>query len=211
MKVLHTVLVVTCCLQFSCSERKPPTVPAGPAPVLAPESDDEVFRTQAQAVVTDAAATLTAALTKAMGEGGVPGALRFCSENASGVTESITRRHPGLAVQRVSAKNRNPANAAGPAELEVLATFAGSLTKGRPPQPVVREESGQKVFYAPILLGNPLCLQCHGNPGQDIAAENAAIIRQLYPEDKATGFRQGDLRGMWRVAPVSGKAESPKP
>jgi hypothetical protein len=25
------------------------------------------------------------------------------------------------------------------------------------------------------------------------------VIRRLYPEDQATGFSLGDLRGMWRI------------
>ncbi len=49
------------------------------------------------------------------------------------------------------------------------------------------------------MLGNPLCLQCHGTPNQDIAPETLAAIQKLYPGDKATGFKLGDLRGLWRV------------
>lgn len=29
--------------------------------------------------------------------------------------------------------------------------------------------------------------------------ENLAFIRSLYPQDAATGFKLGDLRGAWRV------------
>ena len=46
---------------------------------------------------------------------------------------------------------------------------------------------------------NPPCLQCHGTPNQDIAPETLAAIQKLYPDDKATGFKLGDLRGLWRV------------
>ena len=59
---------------------------------------------------------------------------------------------------------------------------------------------------APILLAAPVCLQCHGSPEKDIAPATMAAIKKLYPEDKATGFQLGDLRGLWRVtfpAPVN--------
>lgn len=58
---------------------------------------------------------------------------------------------------------------------------------------------GSVHFYAPILLAAPVCLQCHGRPEKDIAPATMAAIKKLYPEDKATGFQLGDLRGLWRV------------
>ena len=42
----------------------------------------------------------------------------------------------------------------------------------------------------------PLCLQCHG---EAIAPPVAEKITKLYPEDKATGFREGDIRGAFVV------------
>jgi len=42
-------------------------------------------------------------------------------------------------------------------------------------------------------------LQCHGEPGKDIQAENLTLLHQVYPDDKATGYKLGDLRGIWRV------------
>lgn len=58
---------------------------------------------------------------------------------------------------------------------------------------------GSTSFIAPIVLGNPLCLQCHGTPGEDIDPETLASIQKFYPNDKATGFKLGDLRGLWRI------------
>ena len=48
-------------------------------------------------------------------------------------------------------------------------------------------------------LGQPLCLKCHGQPEREIAPSTMEVLRRLYPEDRATGFRLGELRGMWRV------------
>ena len=41
-----------------------------------------------------------------------------------------------------------------------------------------------------------LCLGCHG---KSIAPEVKAKLAELYPEDKATGFSEGDLRGAFVV------------
>ena len=41
------------------------------------------------------------------------------------------------------------------------------------------------------------CLACHGAPEQ-IPAEVAAILAERYPDDQATGYAVGDLRGaLW--------------
>jgi hypothetical protein len=45
----------------------------------------------------------------------------------------------------------------------------------------------------------PACLQCHGQPGTDINEATMAQIKNLYPEDHATGYKLGDVRGLWKV------------
>jgi hypothetical protein len=44
-----------------------------------------------------------------------------------------------------------------------------------------------------------MCLQCHGKPGTDISEATTAKLRQLYPNDKATGYGINELRGIWVV------------
>jgi hypothetical protein len=54
-------------------------------------------------------------------------------------------------------------------------------------------------------ITNDLCLNCHGEPGQDITAETLRAINTHYPEDKAIGYRANQLRGIWVVEmPVMG-------
>ncbi|MEX2498681.1 MAG: DUF3365 domain-containing protein [Wenzhouxiangellaceae bacterium] len=40
------------------------------------------------------------------------------------------------------------------------------------------------------------CVICHG---ESIAPELAETIKQLYPQDQATGFAPGELRGAFSV------------
>ena len=42
----------------------------------------------------------------------------------------------------------------------------------------------------------PLCLNCHG---VELAPDVAGRIAELYPEDRATGFEAGELRGVFWV------------
>ena len=82
----------------------------------------------------------------------------------------------------------------------ILKQFAAALTGTNPPPPLVTNRTtGTVTFFAPSVLNNEFCLKCHGALGQDISPENVAVIQNLYPQDEATGFKLGDLRGAWRI------------
>ena len=59
-------------------------------------------------------------------------------------------------------------------------------------------EDGSWAWYAPISIGNPLCLTCHG----EADALPPAIrdrLAESYPDDRAVGYAEGDLRGAFVV------------
>lgn len=150
-------------------------------------------------IVAEAFGRLSAALGEAIAKDGVPGALLACSEKAPSIAVEVGRRH-GVIVRRAAIRARNPLNKADAGERVVLGEFAARLGKKETPKALtIRGEDGSSSFLAPIVLGNPLCLQCHGMPGKDIAPATLEAIRKLYPDDEATGFRMGDLRGLWSV------------
>ena len=46
--------------------------------------------------------------------------------------------------------------------------------------------------YKPLMINKKVCLKCHG----DITNEKLKnTIAKKYPEDKATGYKMGDIRG----------------
>ena len=61
------------------------------------------------------------------------------------------------------------------------------------------DKYGGPHFYAPIFLQQK-CLACHGEIGKNVNAETDSIIKSIYPYDAATGFKEGDLRGIWSIA-----------
>ena len=86
-----------------------------------------------------------------------------------------------------------------------------SLEEGKKTAPVVAaHDDGSATFYAPITVFAPLCLKCHGEPGSDIDEATTATLAELYPEDEATGFALGDLRGMWAIR-VPAEATTDRP
>ena len=57
-----------------------------------------------------------------------------------------------------------------------------------------------RIGYAEPIFMKPLCVTCHG---EALAAPVRERIAELYPEDRATGFRVGDFRGLfWAEFPA---------
>lgn len=96
----------------------------------------------------------------------------------------------GVRVGRASPRSRNPANAAEGWRAEAFEHFAknpagGAYTKALP--------SGVVAVAEPILM-QPLCLTCHG---KNVEPALAGKIRARYPQDQATGYEAGQLRGIF--------------
>ena len=99
----------------------------------------------------------------------------------------------GVKMGRSSHRLRNPENR-GPDWIEtILETWPGAAT---PPEPVVVELDGDSVGYVEPIMTQGICLTCHGDA---ISEPLAAEIARLYPDDQATGFAVGDLRGVFWV------------
>ena len=155
-----------------------------------------------------AQATLMQNVSKAMKEGGPVHAVEFCNLQAMPLTDSISKAHH-VTIQRVTDKNRNPNNGLKTdGERSAWKKFKETFSP-QPAEPIhfVQEEGQALVYYKPIAIGMPTCLKCHGAPEQDIDGATAQKINEKYPNDKATNYQLGDLRGMWKItfAAVDGK------
>lgn len=144
-------------------------------------------------------ATLSGNLQKAMKEGGVPNAIKYCNLNASPLVDSLSQVYKAE-IRRTSLKVRNPKNKPTTKELQQLEKYQKSMEAGEALKPLVQEIiPGTIAFYAPIHV-MPLCEKCHGKAGETLKEEDYQVIQQHYPEDKATGYASGDLRGMWSIS-----------
>jgi hypothetical protein len=138
-------------------------------------------------------------LKKAIQDGGPVHAVAFCNAAALHTLDTLTIEG-NFTIKRTALRIRNPENEPTYKEREVLITYQDQLAAGKSPQPALHDiGNGQMLFTKPILLDNPLCLNCHGTPNVQISSETYAKIQELYPEDQAVGFEMGDLRGMWSV------------
>lgn len=138
--------------------------------------------------------TLVKTVKKKMGEGGVESALSYCRVSALPLTDSLARAN-NVRVKRTSLKTRNPANNPTEQEADLLVKLAADE---KPQAGWVTTENNAKLYYEPIMLKS-FCETCHGTVGQSLTIANDSLIKVHYPNDAATGYSEGDLRGMWAV------------
>lgn len=141
---------------------------------------------------------LSAELATVIADGGAASAIPVCSETAGPVIQQIAAER-GVEMIRLSDKPRNPARRAEGTDAAAIETFRTLSSGDRSLEPLVEiSADGSATVRLPIFVSAPLCLQCHGSE-EDISSETRAAILAVYPEDEATGYRIGDLRGIWRV------------
>ena len=187
-------------------------VPEAPTAVEAPQAPGA---TTAQAGETDAQAlerakgaaqhlgkTLKGRLVGKMSEGGPPAALEVCTADASALTQQVSDTQ-GVHVGRSTLRLRNPANV-GPDWVQAWLTNAGERPAAglAPVTEVVDTPNGRVAHFLKPLPVEAPCLACHG-PAESLAPEISALLAKSYPDDKATGYALGDLRGvLWAETPV---------
>ncbi|MCK6617604.1 MAG: DUF3365 domain-containing protein [Cyclobacteriaceae bacterium] len=187
MRPVRLMLVSLAALIFvviSCLKRPAEKTDAATLP-------DSVYLKLGDQLVTLTFDTLRDALTTAIGQQGFAYAVSFCNEKAYPLTTYY--QEEGITIRRASDKYRNPQNIADSLESALLDQFrtAGPATR------IVRTEN--EIHYIKPILVQGMCLHCHGTPGVEIKPETLIAIAQKYQTDKATGYKEGDLRGLWHV------------
>ncbi|MCU0394674.1 MAG: DUF3365 domain-containing protein [Chitinophagaceae bacterium] len=160
-------------------------------------SDTAQWLQQGDALSRAAFDTLRTSLMQAIATLGLPGAVPYCHQHAATLTASAAPE--GVIISRVSPLYRNPDNAADSLDQATWQHFQQLKTQGDSLVPLVVTHDDRAIYYKPILL-QPMCTPCHGQPGTDIPEAVMAAIRDKYPNDKAIGFRPGDLRGLWKIS-----------
>jgi hypothetical protein len=95
--------------------------------------------------------------------------------------------------RQIAVKYRNPANIADPEGARVMAMFARDSTLRAVTLQTTSNGSRGTRYLRRIVVG-PSCLLCHGDK-----ASRPAFVATEYPNDRAYGFRAGDLRGAYSV------------
>ncbi len=126
-------------------------------------------------------------------------AITVCKYSVPEIASNISREK-GMRVTRVSLRPRNPSlGEADVWEQKVLLDFEKRVTKGEKADvleyhEVVREPAGMAFRYMKSIVVSAPCLLCHG-PTEQLSEGVRAQLRQEYPNDKAVGYRLGQVRG----------------
>lgn len=139
-------------------------------------------------------------LQSAMKAGGPTLAINTCKDQAPVIAKNLSDKY-GWKVARTSLKTRNPNNAPDTWERSVLEKFEARKNNGEQVKPMAYfetvESNGKSSFrFMKAIPTGEVCLKCHG---EDISPKVREKLTTSYPQDMATGFRLGDIRGAFTI------------
>lgn len=180
------VAAVLCCLPFTAG------------------ADMDQLKSEAKTITGAFFEELKGELGKGMKAGGPVAAISVCNTLAPAITLKHSEES-GWQVGRTSFKLRNPDNAPDAWEAGVLEQFEQRRANGEGPDSLAHaeivEDGEDKYFrFMKAIVMPPAdkmpCLKCHG---EDIDADTAARLDELYPQDQARGYRAGQVRGAFTL------------
>ena len=155
---------------------------------------------QSRKLSQDYAAKLKSKLMGAIQAGGPETAIAVCRVEAPAIAKEKATSS-GWSIGRTALKVRNPSNSPDAWERSVLLKFQEQISDGADAESLEHFETttrkGERVFrYMRAIPTQAPCLSCHGS---NLNRAVKAKIDELYPEDRATGFSLGELRGAFTI------------
>jgi len=171
---------------------------AGCASAPPPAPADMSWVPQARTVSTSVPPKLLAVLQEEIARGGPEGAIAVCRDQAPAMARAASEQS-GWTVRRVSLRNRNPKAVPDAWERAALQDFDRRAAAKESPATLERAEvtmvNGQPTQrYMRALPTMALCTQCHG-AADKLSPAVTARLKTLYPDDRATGYAVGEIRG----------------
>lgn len=101
----------------------------------------------------------------------------------------------GYKLKQTSLKIRNPSNAPDEWERKILESYKLKERQKANSFGEIQEAGGRKIYryLKPLFIEKP-CLACHGAK-EKIRPEIRDFLEKRYPNDKALGYKEGELRG----------------
>lgn len=166
-------------------------------------TDNQQLTDETRGAIKSLGAELKATLQSSMKSEGPIKAISVCNVQAPKLAQKVSSEKD-MEVGRTSLKIRNTLNAPDPWELSVLTQFEHRKNEGEALKTIeyseIIQHNGNKVFrYMKAIPTDDVCLMCHG---KQIAENLSAELKKLYPNDQATGFSKGDIRGAFTVVKI---------
>lgn len=162
--------------------------------------DTKALEAEAEKVIQAFVKELKAELKASLKAGGPAQAIKVCQQKAPEIAKSVSAK-TGWEIGRTSLRLRNPNNAPDAWEQGVLENFQIQADEGAKPGGLMYsdliQEDGKTVFrFMQGIKTEGLCLKCHGS---QISPRVKERLVELYPYDRATGFKAGELRGAFTL------------
>ena len=151
------------------------------------------FQTEAKNLADDLKESLMKNLSEKISKDGVVEAVSFCHLNVKPIAKAAAAdRIKKYEFGRTSHKIRNADNAPQPWAEDYLKEFEGK-NKGeiKMTSIIFKLDNGKRVYLRPLYV-EAKCLLCHGD---NVSKNIQDKIQELYPKDKALGFKLNEFRG----------------
>jgi len=170
--------------------------------VISANAQEPAWVGEARKVAGSVPPKLLAVLTEEIGKNGPEGAILVCRDKAPQLAKAASEE-TGWSVRRVSLRNRNPRAVPDAWERAALEDFDRRAASGESATTLekaeIMVEDGKRSYrYMRALPTQPQCLNCHGSPEQ-LSPAVMEKLKALYPDDKAVGYRPGDIRGAMTI------------
>jgi len=205
MNKLVIFLLLTLMVGSACKNKAKTDAPASdvtkieqPKPSVFSAEESEKYVNKGKSIANASFMALSGNLKKAMKAGGPTNAVKFCNTKASILVDSLMKAHHA-SIRRTTDKVRSGANQPTKIEQEQLAIYKKQIADNQPLKPVAVPMDGDKVqFFAPMKM-KAVCLKCHGVVGETMKESDNNFIKEMYPADQATGYSEGQFRGIWSI------------
>lgn len=196
MKIFF-ILILSGLLFAGCGDETKTDLPAADPAADAEASIAQIYTAASENLVRQFGAAMQEELMSALAASGPAHALQVCQLNAPGI--EVAHGFDGWTIKRVSEKWRNVKNRPDTTELAILRKFEAATAQDNYLTSWSGPDSARVFNYYKKIMIRRVCLQCHGDL-QTVDMDLWRKVKVAYPWDKATGYKEGDLRGMFVVA-----------
>lgn len=198
------------------ADQSAPAAPAVPAEFVSPTHPDAApFARVGEAAINRLASQMLSELSAALARGGPEAAMEVAHLKKVPASGAVLPGSPQItAFKRTSVRVRDAANRPDPADQMALAYIERTLNRGDAPPKLlvqrVRPAAGTEEWrvYRPLAV-LPSCVQCHGKT-ETLPPGVRAALEKRYPEDPASGYAQGEWRGLLRVTVAPPAVAAPR-
>lgn len=162
------------------------------------DSDTALYLDKSATAATELQKALGPQLKSAIAEGGPAHALEVCKQVAQPTTTLVSQGKADMLISRTALRVRNPLNAPDAHSRDVLAKWEKAYESGNHQLEASIDLIGKEiVVHRPIVM-QEVCLKCHGSE-KEMDPALLAELERLYPDDQATDYELGEVRGAFRI------------